>query len=96
MIKYEAVVLTKPDLGEEKDKEISNKIISRLNEIGNVTKIEILGVKKLAYQIKNNKQGYYAVYEFELEEGKTSKIREFEHFCRITDEIIKYIVIRKD
>ena len=49
--------------------------------------------KKLAYEIQKNKEGYYVVYNFE---ANPELISELERNYRIADEVIKFIVIRKD
>ena len=51
------------------------------------------GMKKLAYDIKKNKEGNYVVINFE---AKPELIKELERIYRITDEVIKFIVVRKD
>ena len=56
-------------------------------------KVEQIGKKKLAYSVRNNTEGYYIIFEFTtLEE----QIRELERYFRITEEILKFIVVRKD
>ena len=48
--------------------------------------------RKLAYEINKNKEGYYVVYDFE---ANPKLIAELERNYRITDEIIKFIVVKK-
>ncbi len=52
-----------------------------------------MGLRKLAYEIGKNKEGYYVVFEFE---AKPELIVELERNYRINDEIIKFIVVRKN
>ena len=52
-----------------------------------------MGRRKLAYDIGKNTEGYYVVFTFE---AKPELIAELERNYRITDEIIKFITIRKD
>lgn len=96
MKKYESVVLLKPDLNEKETKNIIDKITDKMKEYVNVTDFEDLGIRKLAYEIRKNKEGHYLVYQFEKEEINNNEILEIERFYRITEEIIKYIVVRKD
>ena len=63
-----------------------------INTDGNVEQVNELGKKKLAYEIKKNKEGYYVVYDFE---AKPSLIAELERNYRITDEVLKFIVVKK-
>ena len=56
------------------------------------TKVNELGKKKLAYEVKKNKEGYYVVYDFE---ANPNLIAELERNYRITDDVIKFIVVKK-
>lgn len=94
MKKYESIIIVNPNTIEEEIKELIEyikKIITDNN--GSITKVEELGKKKLAYEIKKCKEGYYVVIYFE---AKPSVIAELERVYRIKDEIIKYITIRSD
>lgn len=96
MKKYEGVVLIKSDLDEKETKNIIDKITNKMKEYVDVTDIEDLGVRKLAYEVRKNKYAHYLVYQFEKEEIKNNEILEIERFYRITDEVIKYMIVRKD
>ena len=52
-----------------------------------------MGKRKLAYEIKKNVEGYYVLYNFEANPGF---IAELERVYRITDGILKFIVVRKE
>ena len=52
-----------------------------------------MGKRKLAYEIKKCKEGTYVIFNFE---SKPEAIAELERVYRITDDIIKYIVVKKD
>lgn len=96
MKKYESIVLIKPELNEKQLKEISESIIKKINEFAKVTKIEDIGKRKLAYEVKKNKEAYYILYNFEVEDENSRNIAEIERFYRITDEILKFIVVKVD
>ena len=59
MNKYESVVIIDPAVEEDKVKELSQKFTDIINNDGKVEKVEDLGKKKLAYEVKKNKEGYY-------------------------------------
>ena len=60
-----------------------------------ITKKDDLGIKKLAYEIRKNNEGHYLVYQFQVEEKmREFAIREIERFYRITDEVIKFLIIK--
>lgn len=92
--KYESVIIINPNIADNEIKELieSFKKVITDNQ-GAVTRVEELGKKKLAYEIKKCKEGYYAVLYFESD---ASIISELERLYRIKDEVIKYITIRTD
>ncbi len=92
MNKYESVVIINPNVEENSLKELIERFKTLINTDGNVEQVNELGKKKLAYEIKKNKEGYYVVYDFE---AKPSLIAELERNYRITDEVLKFIVVKK-
>ena len=93
MNKYESVIIIKPNLDEEEIDNIIQKVKDIIEENGSVTKIDNMGMKKLAYEIRKNKEGYYIVIYFEAD---PSIILELERYYRITENIIKFLTVRKD
>lgn len=68
------------------------KIIDEVLEITHYYELEKMGIKKLAYEIKGNLEGYYVSVHFA---GNYEIVRKLEKFYRFQDEIIKFITIRK-
>ena len=93
MNNYETVVIINNNLKQEEIKDEIEKIQKVINEIGEVTKIKDIGAKKLAYEIQKNKEGYYWIFEFNAE---GIKIQELERFYRIEDNILGFIVTKKE
>lgn len=93
MNKYESVIIINPKLEDEKIKALIENFSNLINKQGKVTSVEEVGMKKLAYEIKKNKEGFYVIYNFE---AKPELITELERNYRISDDVIKFIVIRKD
>ena len=54
-------------------------------------KVLLKKLQKLAYEIQKNKEGYYVVINFE---AKPELIAELERQYRITDSVIKFIVVK--
>lgn len=96
MKKYESVVILYSNLKDEERESVINKIKDKINSFGNVTNIEDLGKKRLAYEIKKQKDGYYICFEFSIDEKYENAIAEIERLFRIQDEVMKFIVVRKD
>ena len=92
MNKYESVVIIDPAVEEDKVKELSQKFTYIINNDGKVEKVEDLGKKKLAYEIKKFSEATYMLFNFE---SNPNSIAELERVYRITDDIIKFIVVKK-
>jgi len=93
MNKYESVVIIDPSVEEEKVNELSQKFTDLINNDGKVEKVEQLGRKKSAYEVKKHKEGYYVVINFE---ANPNLISELERNFRIMDEVIKFITIKAE
>ena len=93
MNKYESIIIINPNLTEEAIKALEDKFTGLINENGKVESVENMGKKKLAYEVKKNKEGFYMLFNFE---AKPDSIAELERNYRITDEILKFIVVRKE
>ena len=91
MNKYESVVIINPTVDEEGVKSLVAKFTDLINTDGKVEKVDDLGKRKLAYEVKKQKEGYYQVFNFE---ANPELIKELERNYRITDEIIKFMTIK--
>ena len=92
MNKYESVIIVNPNLDEAALKAVEDKFTGLINENGTVEKVDKMGKRRLAYEIKKQQEGYYMVFEFE---SKPEAIAELERIYRITDDIMKYIIVKK-
>ena len=93
MNKYESVIIINPSLEDAKIKELVEKFSKMINENGKLEKVEDMGKKKLAYPVQKQTEAFYEVLSFEAE---PAFIAELERVYRITDEILKFIVVRKE
>ena len=93
MNKYESVIIVNPNLDEAGLKALEEKFTGLINENGKVESVENMGKKRLAYEIKKFKEGTYMLFNFE---SNPDSIKELERVYRITDDVIKFIVVRKE
>lgn len=94
MNKYESVIIINPSLDEQGTKEVITKFTDLItNNDGKVENVDEMGKRKLAYDIKKQQEGIYEVLNFE---SKPEAIAELERIYRITDDIMKYIIVKKD
>ena len=61
MNKYESVIIINPNLEAESIKALIEKFSNLINNNGKVNSVEEVGKKKLAYEIKKHKEGYYII-----------------------------------
>ena len=93
MNKYESIIIISQNVEEEGIKALITKFTDLINTDGKVSEVKELGKRKLAYEIEKNKEAFYVEFDFE---ANPSLITELERNYRITDEVIKFIVVRKD
>jgi small subunit ribosomal protein S6 len=80
------------------EEEATNAVIAKFENLinnngGNVEKVDRWGKKRLAYEVKDLMEGYYVLMNFAAE-PKT--VFELERVMKITDEILKHMVIKED
>ena len=93
MNKYETVFIINPSVEEAGIKDLIQKFSDIINNDGKVEEVQEMGKRKLAYEIKKNSEGIYVLINFE---ANPDLIKELERNYRITDNVIKFIVVRKD
>lgn len=84
---YESIIILNPHITEA-DKE---RILEDIKARTNVTETEDLGIKRLAYQVYGNDEGYYYRFVFKTSPGNISEI---EKYYREENEVLKFIVVR--
>lgn len=88
--KYELLYIVHPDLESSIDK-ITDRVKGIIeNRGGKVTYEENWGKRKLAYEIKKTDVGIYVLWYFEVKKDSLGKI---ERDLRLTEEIIRFILI---
>ncbi len=93
MNKYETIFIINPSVEDAGVKELIEKFSNVINSDGKVESVEEMGMKKLAYEINKQSEGNYVLMNFE---AAPTLIKELERVYRITDEVMKFIVVRKD
>jgi small subunit ribosomal protein S6 len=92
--KYESIYIVNPNVEADGIKSLVEKFNALIeSEGGKVLETNEWGMKKLAYPIKKFTQGYYVLVNFE---AKAEFIDELERVYKITDNVIKFITIRKE
>ncbi|MHB1022412.1 MAG: 30S ribosomal protein S6 [Acidobacteriaceae bacterium] len=91
---YEVMFIVRPDIqDEELDKLIEGFKGTVTNGGGEVTSVEKLGRRKLAYLVKKFSDGIYILLHVAAD-GKL--VAELERRLRVTEPVIKFITVRMD
>jgi len=91
MNKYEALYIIKPNLEEEARKTVIEKFKGIAEAVGEVSEINEWGIRKLAYEIQNFKEGYYVLMNFKAPEDLPTEI---ERNFKISDDVVRYMVMK--
>jgi len=89
---YETTYILRPNLGEDQFTEIIERTNSLItNDGGTIIALDRWGMKRLAYEIKKEVQGYY-VYVNYAAPGHT--IEELERIFRIDDRLLRFLTVK--
>jgi small subunit ribosomal protein S6 len=89
---YETTFILRPNLGEEQTTEIIDRTVGIITgDEGSVICLDRWGVKRLAYEINKEVQGYY-VYLNYAAPGKS--VDEIERIFRIDDRVLRYLTVK--
>lgn len=90
---FKTVIIFKPNetIAKEEIKKFTD-IIQGWNKTKKV-RLEDMGIKNLAYEIKHNKQGYYVAFTYQCH---PAHIQELDRHLRIDEQVLKFITIKTD
>jgi small subunit ribosomal protein S6 len=91
---YEELFIVRADAPEEE----IDPLIEQLKGIiehggGSVEKVDKWGVRRLAYSIAKNTDGYYVLLQFS---AQAETVKEIERRLRVADLVIKFLTVRID
>lgn len=91
---YEVMYILRPDLEEEAIKEL----VSRFQDVvtsrgGEITQLNEMGRRRLAYKIDHFREGYYVVMNFTSDPAASE---ELDRVLKISDAVIRHMIIRDD
>ncbi|MBS1111828.1 MAG: rpsF [Nitrospirae bacterium] len=89
---YEKIMILNPGLDTKAVEETVEKVKEKITKQGGeILKSENWGTRKLAYVLNKHDKGIYILLLFK---SPPSTILELERFCKVTDTIIKFMVVR--
>ncbi len=91
---YELMYLIQPTADEERLTAVSDRLQQSIGSLGGkVDKVTPPIRRRLAYEIGKYRDGQYGVLEYSLPPDQS---REFERTIKLTEDILRHIVIRRD
>ena len=91
---YETLYLLHPDLNDEEREALSLKFQQIItDDKGEIVKIDPWPLKKLAYRVQKQIQGWYVVMEYA---APGSTIQELTRNMRLDERVMKFVTIKKD
>ncbi len=91
--KYETIFIINSEVGEEATKALVEKFKNLLETSAQLENIDEWGKRKMAYEIDDKTDGYYVLANFSSSPDFPA---ELERIYKITEGILKYIIIKKD
>ena len=94
MNKYELALVVSAKIEDEERIALVEKAknyVTRYN--GTIIEVEEWGQKRLAYEIRHQREGFYYFIQFEADADCPAEV---ERHVRIMDNVLRYLVVRKD
>ncbi len=94
MANYELMFILRPEMDAEEEETVVAGLQAVIQKLGGeVRKVDDWGKRKLTYEINKVNEGHYYLLYFT---GSHEIIPELEHFFRVNDEVIRFLVVRED
>jgi small subunit ribosomal protein S6 len=91
---YEILFIANPDLGEEAVDALTEQVQGFVEKDGGkVERVEKWGKKRLAYEVRGHREGYYVLI---VTESTGPLVKEIERKMKVTDGVIRYLTVRVD
>jgi len=92
MRNYELMFILRPDLEADAVQANVEKFANIITDNGGeVTKNEVLGKRRLAYEIQKHRDGIYVLYNFR---AHAETVKELDRILRISDDVIRHIIVK--
>ncbi|WP_195574010.1 30S ribosomal protein S6 [Paenibacillus sp. 1001270B_150601_E10] len=90
MRKYELMYILRPDLEQDVVTATVEKFQGVISNGGEITKHDVMGKRRLAYEIKKFRDGIYVLVNFTAE---PAVVAEVDRQLKIADEVIRHLVV---
>ena len=91
MSKYELMYVLKPDTEEAQREALLEKFKGIIEADGSVDSVEEWGLRKLAYEIQKEKEGFYLLVNYQAGPDLN---HELDRNLKIADEVIRHMIVK--
>jgi small subunit ribosomal protein S6 len=92
MALYEHVLIARPDISPQQVDALIEDITRTVGEQGGkVSKNEYWGLRNLAYRVRKNRKGHYAMLNID---APSEAVAELERRLRINEDVLRYLTIK--
>lgn len=91
MRKYEVMYIIRPDVEQEAVQALVEKFNGVISNGGEVTKSDIIGKRRLAYEINKLREGHFVLVQFT---ATAEIVNELDRVMKIADEVIRTLIVR--
>ena len=90
---YEVLYIVRADFDDDKVQEAVKRVNTLIERSGGTPeRTNLWGKRKLAYEVKHQKEGSYVLQDFQLE---PERVPELEAGLKITEEVLRHLIVRK-
>ena len=93
MTNYEVMFIIDPTLEDEAKEATVETVKGIIEADGAVDKVDVWGMRKLAYPIQKKNEGYYVVVEFD---ASADLPKELDRRLKISDDVMRHIIINRE
>jgi small subunit ribosomal protein S6 len=90
---YEVLYIVRADLDDDKVQDAVKRVNTLIERSGGaVERTNMWGKRKLAYEVKHQKEGSYVLQDFQID---PTRVPELEAALKITEEVLRHLIVRK-
>ncbi|QHW32211.1 30S ribosomal protein S6 [Paenibacillus rhizovicinus] len=91
MRKYEVMYIIRPETEQESVQALTEKFQAIIGNGGEITKHDVIGKRRLAYEINKVRDGIYVLVHFN---ATPEVVNELDRVMKITDEVIRFLITK--
>lgn len=93
MREYEVLYILRADLEDDKVQDAVKRVNTLIERSGGtIDRTNLWGKRKLAYEVKHQKEGSYVLQDFQI---GPDRVPELEAALKITEEVLRHLIVRK-